>query len=94
MQPGGPVTATEWSDEASRLFDLGWINSDGRHTDKGRALRKDIELETDRNADPIALSLGDTNAERVLGQGASRVWRAVCGELSVWVGAIQDEFVV
>ena len=60
-------TATEWSDEASRLFDLGWINSDGRHTDKGRALRKDIELETDRNADPIALSLGDTNAERVLG---------------------------
>lgn len=64
-------TSSEWADEASRLLELGWINSEGQHTSKGRALRKDIETETDRNADPIALSLGDAYADLVLGLLAS-----------------------
>ena len=61
-------TSPEWSAEAERLSELGWITSQGRHTDKGRAVRKNIEAETDRNADQIASTLGNDDAERALRQ--------------------------
>ena len=59
-------TSTEWDTEAARLAELGWIGLDGRHTEKGRAVRKEIEAETDRKANLIALTLGDNDAELVL----------------------------
>ena len=60
-------TSTEWDAEASHLCELGWITSGGQHTPKGRALRKDIEAETDNLANEIAVILGSGGAELVLG---------------------------
>jgi len=60
-------TSTEWDAEASHLCELGWITSEGQHTPKGRALRKDIEAETDNLANEIAVILGSGGAELVLG---------------------------
>jgi len=60
-------TSTEWDAEASHLCELGWITSGGQHTPKGRALRKDIEAETDNLANEIAVMLGSGGAELVLG---------------------------
>jgi hypothetical protein len=59
-------TREEWNEEAGLLFDRGWLDEDGRHTEMGRRQRKGIELETDRGCAPLGSIFDDATASKIL----------------------------
>jgi len=59
-------TREEWNEEAGLLFDRGWLDEDGRHTEMGRRQRKRIELETDRGCAPLGSIFDDATASKIL----------------------------
>jgi GNAT superfamily N-acetyltransferase len=58
-------TAKQWSAARDRLAARGWVDADGRATERGRDGRDEIEWRTDRLADGPWLALGADRAERL-----------------------------
>jgi hypothetical protein len=58
-------TASQWSAARDRLAARGWVDADGRATERGRDGRDEIEWRTDRLADAPWQALGADRAERL-----------------------------
>jgi hypothetical protein len=55
----------QWQAAVEQLAARGWVTSDGALTDEGRAVREDIEVETDALALPMWQRLGDDGCARL-----------------------------